>query len=313
MTTTGEQLIDVGRGVTLCAERIGDPSHPPLLLIAGLGQQLLSWPDEFCAALTERGLQVIRFDNRDAGRSTHLNTRPPGLKQLATRRFAPEQYDLADMGQDTAHLIEALELGSVHVVGISMGGMIGQTLAARHPSLVRSLVSIMSTTGIRRAGWIAPSTMRLVFRPPARDRDEAADRADSLWRHIGSQGFPYDEAFARDLAMRSFDRDGRSAAGAGRQIGAITKSGDRRAELRGISAPTLVLHGDRDRMVHPSGGRSTAATIPGARLETIRGLGHDLPQGAWAQLIELISAHAKRADEAGSGAGSAAAPAAAPR
>ncbi len=115
-----------------------------------------------------------------------------------------------------------------------------------------------------------------------------------LWRHIGSQGFPYDEAMVRDLAMRSFDRDARSAAGAGRQIGAITKSGDRRAELRGISAPTLVLHGDRDRMVHPSGGRSTAATIPGARLETIKGMGHDLPHGAWARLVDLIAAHAQR-------------------
>jgi pimeloyl-ACP methyl ester carboxylesterase len=298
MASQGEQLIDVGRGVTLCAERFGDPADPPLLLIAGLGQQLLSWPEEFCAALTDQGFQVIRFDNRDAGRSTHFQSRPPGLKQLATRRFAPDQYDLGDMGQDTANLIEALELGPVHVVGISMGGMIGQTLAARHPGLVRSLVSIMSTTGARRFGWIAPSTMRLVFRPPARDRDAAADRADTLWRHIGSQGFPYDEAMVRDLAMRSFDRDGGSAAGAGRQIGAVTKSGDRRAELRGISAPTLVVHGDRDRMVHPSGGRSTAATIPRARLETIAGMGHDLPRGAWPQLIELIEAHARSADNA---------------
>ncbi len=297
MASHGEQLIDVERGVTLCAERFGDPAHPPLLLIAGLGQQLLSWPEEFCAALTEQEFQVIRFDNRDIGRSTHFHSRPPGLKQLATRRFPPEQYDLADMAQDTANLIEALELAPVHVVGISMGGMIGQTLAARHPALVRSLVSIMSTTGARRSGWIAPSTMRLVFRPPARDREAAADRADTLWRHIGSQGFPYDEAMVRDLAMRSFDRDGRAAAGAGRQIGAITKSGDRRAELRGVAAPTLVIHGDRDRMVHPSGGRSTAATIPGARLETIAGMGHDLPPGAWARLIELIATHARSADD----------------
>lgn len=295
----GEQLIDVGRGVTLCCERIGDRTRPPLLLIAGLGQQLLSWSDEFCGALTERGLQVIRFDNRDAGRSTHFGVRPPGLKQLVTRRFAAEQYDLGDMAQDTANLIEALEVGPVHVVGISMGGMIGQTLAARHPRLVHSLVSIMSTTGGRRVGYAAPSTLRLLFRSPARDRDGAADRADVMFRHIGSRGFPYDEAMARDLAMRSFDRDSAGAAGAARQIGAITKSGDRRDELRSISAPTVVIHGDRDRMVHPSGGRSTAATIPGARLETIRGLGHDLPQGAWARLIDLIAAHTGTADTAG--------------
>jgi pimeloyl-ACP methyl ester carboxylesterase len=254
---------------------------------------------------------VIRFDNRDAGRSWHAATRPPGLKELATRRFEAGQYDLGDMEQDTANLVEALNLGPVHVVGISMGGMIAQSLAARHPALVRSLVSIMSTTGTRRAGWISPSTLRLVFRPPARDRDAAADRADLLWRHIGSRGFPYDEAMVRDLAMRSFDRDPGSAAGAGRQIGAITKSGDRRAELRGITAPTLVLHGDRDRMVHPSGGRSTAATIPGARLEMIAGMGHDLPRGVWSRLVELIAVHAQSVDDAGeaSSAATAAAPA----
>ncbi|MEA2160776.1 MAG: hypothetical protein QOD66_3156 [Solirubrobacteraceae bacterium] len=312
MASHGEQLIDVGRGVTLCCERFGDRTHPPLLLIAGLGQPLLSWPEDFCEALTERRFQVVRFDNRDAGRSWHAATRPPGLKQLVTRRFAPEQYELADMAQDTANLIEALELGPVHVVGVSMGGMIGQTLAARHPKLVRSLVSIMSSTGGRRVGWTAPSTLRRLFRAPAQDRDQAADRADTMWRHIGSHGFPYDEAMVRDLAARSFDRDSRGAAGAGRQIGAITKSGDRRTELRQISAPTLVIHGDRDRMVHPSGGRSTAAAIPGARLETIEGMGHDLPQGARARLVELIAAHARDADGAAAPTAAAAAPGALP-
>ena len=312
MAGHGEQLIDVGRGVTLCCERFGDPSHPPLLLVAGLGQQLLSWPEDFCEALTERGFQVIRFDNRDAGRSWHADVRPPGLRQLATRRFAPGQYELADMAQDTANLIEALELGPVHVVGVSMGGMIGQTLAARHAQLVRSLVSIMSSTGGRRVGWTAPSTLRLLFRAPARDRDQAADRADTMWRHIGSHGFPYDEAMVRDLAARSFDRDSRGAPGAGRQIGAITKSGDRRAELRQISAPTLVVHGDQDRMVHPSGGRSTAAAIPGARLETIAGMGHDLPVGARARLVDLIADHATRADGADAATGATAAPGSAP-
>jgi pimeloyl-ACP methyl ester carboxylesterase len=298
MDSHGEQLIDVGRGVTLCCERFGDPAHPPLLLIAGLGQQLLSWPEDFCEALTERGFHVVRFDNRDAGRSWHAPARPPGLMQLVTRRFAPGQYDLADMAQDTANLIEALGLEPVHAVGVSMGGMIGQTLAARHPGRVRRLVSIMSSTGGLRVGRAAPSTLPLMFKPPARDRDQAADRADTMWRHIGSHGFPYDEAMVRDLASRSFDRDSRSAAGAGRQIGAITKSGDRRAELRQISVPTLVVHGDRDRMVHPSGGRSTAETIPGARLETIQGMGHDLPLGARARLIELIADHATGADGA---------------
>lgn len=294
--TAGEQIIDVGHGVHICAERIGRPQDPPLLLIAGLGQQLLSWPEDFCSALVARGYQVIRFDNRDTGRSWHAPVRPPKLSELVTRRFDAEQYDLGDMTRDTASLIEALALGPVHVVGISMGGMIAQTLAARHPEHVRSLVSIISTTGARRAGWVAPSTLRLLLGKPARTREAAADHAAAMFRHIGSRGFPYDEAEVRDRAMASFDRDPGAAAGTGRQMAAILKSGDRTRELAAITAPTLVIHGDHDRMVHPSGGRATAAAIPNARSETIVGMGHDLPSGAWERVIDLIAEHARSAD-----------------
>ena len=294
LSEPGEQLVDVGRGVSLCYERLGSPSDPPVLLIQGLGQQLLSWPDEFCEALIARGLQVIRFDNRDIGRSTHASVRPPRFRQLLTRRFDPDQYDLTDMADDAAGLIDTLGVSPAHVVGISMGGMIGQTLAARHPDHVRSLVSIMSSTGSRRVGWIAPSTLRLLFSAPPQDREAAAERAATMFRHIGSRGFPVDEPSIRDRARRAFDRDPRAAAGTARQMAAITKSGDRTAEQRQITAPTLVLHGDRDLMVHPSGGRATAKAIPGARLETIEGMGHDLPAGAFERLVDLIARHVQQ-------------------
>lgn len=291
-----QHAIDAGGGVSLCYERFGDPADPPLVLVMGLGRQLIAWPEQLCEELSARGLHVLRFDNRDIGRSTHASFAPPRTSQLLTRRFVPEQYSLADMAADTVGLIDALELGPAHIVGVSMGGMIGQTIAARHPEHVRSLVSIMSTTGAAGVGWAAPSTLRLIFQRRPEDREEAARRAVVVWRNIGSPGFPFEEDSVRELASREFDRDRHAAAGTGRQLAAIVTSGDRTAELRGITAPTLVLHGDRDRMVHPSGGRATAAAILGARNTTIRGLGHDLPSGLLPKLIELIAGHAELAD-----------------
>jgi pimeloyl-ACP methyl ester carboxylesterase len=293
---SGERLVDVGGSIRLCCEGFGDPADPPLVLIMGLGRQLVAWPQALCERLSERGYHVVRFDNRDIGRSTHVSTLAPTTAQLITRRFDPDQYTLADMARDTAGLIDALGLRPAHVVGVSMGGMIGQTLAARHPQHVRSLVSIMSTTGRAGVGWAAPSTLAMMFRSPPRDREQALARAAAMWRHIGSHGFPFDEQASRDLVSRELDRDRRTLAGTARQLAAVIKSGDRTAELETITAPTLVLHGDRDQMVHPSGGRATAAAIPGARLETIAGMGHDLPSGLLPRLVELVADHAVRAD-----------------
>jgi pimeloyl-ACP methyl ester carboxylesterase len=291
-----EDLVEIGGGITLCVTRDGDPSDPPLLLIMGLGQQLTAWPESMVRGLVGHGFHVIRFDNRDIGRSTHVSTRPPRMAQLVTRRFPPDQYDLYDMARDTASLIGALQLEPVHAVGVSMGGMIAQTLAAEHPDRVRSLVSVMSSTGSRTAGWVAPSTLRLLLRAPARDREDAAERAAAMFGHIGSYGFPTDPDEIRARARSAFDRDSRAAAGTARQIAAILKAGDRTRDLRRITAPTLVIHGDRDRMVHPSGGRATARAIRGARLETIRGLGHDVPEGVIEQLTQLIVDHARAAE-----------------
>jgi pimeloyl-ACP methyl ester carboxylesterase len=187
-----------------------------------------------------------------------------------------------------------------------MGGMIGQMLAAEHPELVGSLVSIMSTTGARRIGRAAPSTLRLMFSKPVFERDAAIDRTVRMFRHIGSHGYDFDEARVRELAGLAFDR-GHHPAGTARQLAAIVKSGDRTAALRRISAPTLVVHGDRDRMVHPSGAKATARAIPHARLETVHGMGHDLPAGALPEITRLVADHAALAQRgAASTAGAAA-------
>jgi pimeloyl-ACP methyl ester carboxylesterase len=287
-----ERVVEVGRGVTLAYEAFGDPGAPPLLLIAGLGQQLLAWPQPLCEDLAARGLFVVRYDNRDVGRSWRAaSVPPPTPPRLLAGRFAAGQYTLADMALDAAGLLAALELAPAHVAGMSMGGMIGQTLAARHPESVRSLVSIMSTTGAARVGRPRPSTWRRMLGRPTADRDVAIERMVGILRHIGSHGFPFDEAAVRAYAAAAFDR-GHDPAGVGRQLAAIIKSGDRTTELGRIAAPTLVVHGDRDRMVNPSGARATAAAIPGARLMTIDGMGHDLPAGAWPRLTDLIADHA---------------------
>jgi pimeloyl-ACP methyl ester carboxylesterase len=292
-----EEFCDVGRGVTLCYETFGDPDDTPILLIMGLATQMIAWHEDFCEQLAERGFYVVRFDNRDIGRSTHFDFRPPSVRQMLTRRLPPEQYSLSDMAEDTAELMRELEIAPAHVVGASMGGMIGQLLAAQHPEVVRSLTSIMSTTGSRRHGQPALSVYRYLLRPPPRDRDGYIERSAAVFGLVGSTGFPRDEQYIRERAAQSYDRGYDIRAG-GRQLGAIVATGDRTEKLRGIKAPTLVIHGTVDKMIRPSGGRATAKAIPGARLMMIKGMGHDLPRGAWPLLIDAISEHARAADGA---------------
>jgi pimeloyl-ACP methyl ester carboxylesterase len=292
----GERLCEVGGGITLCYETYGSPANPPLLLIQGLGMQMIGWPEEFCEQLVARGFFVVRFDNRDAGRSTHVPGRPPTLRQLVLRRVKPVHYRLTDMARDAAGLIRALELGPVHVVGISMGGMIAQTLAAQHPELVRSLTSIMSNTGNRWKGQPALGVMRFLVRQAPADRDGYIAHMARVFAAIGSTGLPQDTEFVRERAARSYDRD-HDRAGSGRQLGAVIASGDRTDELRRITAPTLVIHGTADRLVRPSGGMATTSAIRGARLMLIEGMGHDLPSAAWPELLDAIAGHARAADQ----------------
>ncbi len=290
--TEEQAVVDVGRGIDLCYDQIGDPNDPPIVLIGGLGQQLHgSWPTDFATALAGRGYRVIRFDNRDVGRSTHMAFPPPTPLAILRGGNHPRQYHLGDMARDTVGLLDVLGYQDAHLAGISMGGMIGQTIAAHYPGRVRTLTSIMSTTGAPRIGRPALSTWwRLATARPPRTRQEAIERDLAIFRHIGSHGFPFDEERVRERASIGWDRDPTSA-GTARQLAAVFRSGDRTHELRHIDVPTLVIHGDRDRMVHPTGGAATARAIRGARLETISGMGHDLPIGAWARLIDLITGH----------------------
>jgi len=290
-----EQFCDVGRGITLCYEAFGEESDPTALLIMGLGTQMLAWQDDFCLELAGRGLHVVRFDNRDIGRSTHVQGRPPTIAQLLLRSKRAARYLLADMAQDAAGLLDELGLTPAHVIGASMGGMIAQTLAAHHPQSVRSLVSIMSSTGSRRSGQPSPRIYPIFLRRPPRQRDAFIAHMERLFTTIGSPGLPLDMDDIRALAGRSYDRD-RDPSGSGRQLAAIIGSGDRTAELRSITAPTLVIHGSADPLVAPSGGRATARAIDGATLMSIEGMGHDLPRAIWPRLIDAIAEHAAAAD-----------------
>jgi pimeloyl-ACP methyl ester carboxylesterase len=290
-----EQFLDVGRGITLCYETFGEESDPPLLLVMGLGMQMLGWPDDFCRQLAERGFYVVRFDNRDAGRSTHIKGRPPSVGQLLRRRISPVLYTLSDMAEDAAVLLRELGLEPAHVVGASMGGMIAQTLAAEHPGSVRSLVSIMSSTGSRWSGQPSFAIYRYFLSRAPADREGYIERTVQVFTAIGSRGLPQDTERHRDIAGRSWDR-GFDPAASGRQLGAIIASGNRTGRLRSIAAPTLVIHGSKDPMVNRSGGRATARAIPRAQMLTIQGMGHDLPEAAWPQLLDAISQHAHAAD-----------------
>ncbi len=289
-----EELTDVGRGITICHESFGDPADPPLLLVMGLGMQMIAWPEAFCRELAGRGYYVTRFDNRDVGNSTHIDIPSPTLRELATRRFRPEQYTLEDMAEDTAGLIAALELGPVHLVGVSQGGMISQTLAARRPELIRSLASIMSNTGSRFTGQPTPKVLRSFLKRPPREREAMIEHWTKFFALIGSEGANPGEVRAlADIALeRNVNPDPRSAE---RQLGAQLKSGNRAKALRRIKAPTVVIHGAIDPLVRPSGGRATAKEIPGAKLIMIERMGHDLPTFAWPQIIDAIVANAERA------------------
>jgi pimeloyl-ACP methyl ester carboxylesterase len=292
-----EQFCDVGRGITLCYETFGDSSDPTALLIMGLGTQMIAWHEDFCVELAGRGFNVVRFDNRDIGRSTHVNGRPPTVAQLLRRSKRAAHYTLADMAMDADGLLTALDLAPAHVIGASMGGMIAQTLAARHPEHVRSLVSIMSTTGGRWVGQPSPRIYPTFLRQAPLEREAYIAHMERLFGVIGSPGFPRDVEDLRRLGGMSFDRS-QDPAGSGRQLAAIIGSGDRTAEVREIKVPTLVIHGTADPLVSPSGGRATARAIPGARLMTIEGMAHDLPRAIWPQVIDGIAEQAHRVDAA---------------
>jgi pimeloyl-ACP methyl ester carboxylesterase len=293
----GEQLLAVGRGIELCCETFGDRADPPLLLVMGLGLQMVHWPLGMIARLVERGHYVVRFDNRDRGRSTHIGIAPPTPARLLTRRFGSGQYTLEDMALDTVGLLDALALDSVHLVGVSMGGMIAQTVAASRPQRARSLVSIMSTTGSRRAGQPRPHVYPLLLKPAPRERGAYVEHMLALLSAIGAPGDVLDTPVGRAFMGDTHDRDP-DVRGTGRQLAAILASGNRTRRLHAITAPTLVIHGEQDPLIAASGGRATARAIPNARLMLVPDMGHGLPERLWPQLVDAVVEHVAGAERA---------------
>jgi pimeloyl-ACP methyl ester carboxylesterase len=292
-----EQFCTVNDDVTLCYETFGDPADPTMLLVMGLSTQMIGWHDEFCEQLAGRGYYVVRFDNRDIGRSTALkDLGVPTVKQLLLRDKSAARYTLEHMAADGIGLLDHLGIERAHVVGVSMGGMIAQTMAARFPDRVLSLASIISNTGSRWSGQPSPRMYPMLLKPAPRDREGFIRHTVDTFKKIGSQGFPVDEDDLRRTAERTYDR-GLNPAGSVRQLAAIIASGDRTPLLRTIVVPTVVIHGRKDRLVPTSGGRATAKAIPGARLVIIDGMGHDLPRGAWPRLLDEIEQNAARAGE----------------
>jgi pimeloyl-ACP methyl ester carboxylesterase len=291
---SGEQYARVGE-LELCYETFGERGMPALLLIMGLGSQMLLWEEDFCERLAERGFWVIRFDNRDVGRSTILrDAHVPTRLELVSRDPRGAAYTLSDMANDAAGLLDWLDVDAAHVVGASMGGMIAQLLAIGHPQRVLSLVSIMSTTGNHRVGQPHPLLVWRLFRTPARDRDGYVRDFVANYRYIGSRRYPADPERSRALGERCFDR-GVHRAGTARQMAAIATAPDRTSLLREVKVPTTVIHGDADRLVMSSGGRATAGAIAGARLVVIPGMAHDLPPELWGQVIDEIERTAAEA------------------
>jgi pimeloyl-ACP methyl ester carboxylesterase len=291
-----ELMAPISKDTELCYQTFGSPEDEPLLLVMGLGGPMNWWDPGFCAALAGRGFYVIRYDNRDTGRSSRIRgrvTRSMLVRAFAGRRVrAP--YSVEDMAADACGLLDHLGLPSAHVVGVSMGGMIAQTMAIIEPQRVLTLTSIMSSTGKRTVGWQHPSLLPslLMSRGPGREAYVATSTA--VWKMIGSPGYPPDAESIADRAGETFDR-GVSRSGVLRQMMAILTQTNRASRLRGINVPTLVIHGVADKMVHASGGRATAAAIPGAELLLIDGMGHDLPPALFSTFVDAIDRTTKRA------------------
>jgi pimeloyl-ACP methyl ester carboxylesterase len=290
---SGELTARIG-ALELAYETVGARADRPLLLIMGLAAQMILWPDGLCERLAARGFFVVRFDNRDCGRSTVLDhLGPPSLRAVLERRARPP-YELSDMACDAAGLLDHLDISAAHVVGASLGGMIAQTLAIEHPERVLSLASMMSTSGDRRVGQPTAEALEvLMTRPPLDAREAYVESAAAARAVIGSPGLARDEAWTREAAGRSFDR-GIWPDGTLRQLAASIASRNRAERLRSVQAPTVVIHGSEDPLIDVSGGRATAAAIPDAELVVIEGMGHDLPPAAWDRIVDAIAANAGR-------------------
>jgi pimeloyl-ACP methyl ester carboxylesterase len=296
VAVSDELFATVSTGVELCYRTYGDPADEPMLLLMGLASPLIWWDPSLCSMLANRGYFVVTLDNRDVGRSTQVGGRV--TRSMLVRAYAglPTRtpYTLVDMARDAFALLDHLGIQQAHVVGASMGGMIAQAMTIEEPARVRSLTSIMSTTGGRTVGWQHPKLLPALLRPLRPGREAYADGSVAMWRLIGSPGYPRSEQDTRDIANQTFDR-GISPGGTLRQMMAILTAPNRAPRLREVRVPTLVIHGLADRMVHVSGGRATAAAVPGAELILVEGMGHDLPREMFGTFADAIDRTARRA------------------
>jgi pimeloyl-ACP methyl ester carboxylesterase len=278
--------------IEIVYDTFGQPSDPAMLLVMGLGEQMIAWDEEVCRQLAAKGYWVIRFDNRDIGRSTRFDDAGiPDLLALMQGEAVEVPYTLDDMAKDSVGLLEALEIEAAHIVGVSMGGMIAQTMAINHPERVRTLTSMMSTTGDPGLPSPKPEAVQLLFTPAPTERTAFIEYSVNVRRILGGSDFPLNEERMREIAGRSCDR-GLNPAGFGRQLAAVLASGSRKEALKSVDIPTLVIHGDADPLIPVEGGIDTAESISGAQLMIIEGMGHDLPPDIWPQIVEAIAGHA---------------------
>ena len=293
--STAELFAPVPGGIELCYQTFGDPGGEPMLLVMGLGGPMTWWDPEFCQQLADRGFYVIRYDNRDTGRSSRAQGRVTRgmIVRAFTGRKVRAPYSLTDMAADAFGLLDHLGLASAHVVGVSMGGMIVQTMAILNPERIRTLTSIMSTTGRRSVGWQHPSLLPGLLARQGEGREAYIRTSAAFWKLIGSPDYPKPDDEIAAQAAETFDR-GISRGGILRQMLAILTQPNRAARLHGLTMPALVIHGLADKMVHVSGGRATAAAIPGSELLLIPGMGHDMPRQLWPTIIDHIAALAAR-------------------
>jgi pimeloyl-ACP methyl ester carboxylesterase len=286
-------------GVTLCWDSFGDPDHPPLILIAGMASQMIAWDDEFCEQLAARRFHVIRFDNRDVGQSTWLDSAgmPDTLRAMTRawlRQPVEAPYRLEDMASDVTGLMDALGIRQAHVVGASMGATIAQTMAIRHPERMLSMTSIMSTTGDPDLPRANSAALAAVMRPMPLTLERYVEQYVDTWKTLRVGRFPEEEARDRTRAVRNHGR-GLNPSGAARHLVAILASGTRKEALRAVSVPTAVIHGALDPLVPLAAGRQTAETIPGAELFVLKEMGHAMPLPLWPEIIERIVSATRRA------------------
>ena len=287
---SGEKFIEAN-GIELCYDTFGEEKNPALLLIMGLASQMVTWEEKFCETIASHGYFVIRFDNRDIGLSTKFDHEPvPNVFALIQGEVVDVPYKLIDMAKDAIGLLDALKIDKAHICGVSMGGMIAQTIAIHFPNRVHTLISIMSTTSDPALPQTTPEAMNVLLALPESEREENIKQGIETWKILSGGVLPFNEEFARKRVTRAYDRSFYPE-GSGRQLAAIIASGSRKKELKTVKIPSLIIHGDGDPLIPIEGGEDTAKSIPNAKFVKIEGMGHDIPLEIAPKIISEIVNH----------------------